>query len=107
MAFGCSSTLFIAKNARGCWKSRNRGIARLLSRPPLELCKPREPREGNHIPDVLHSCGVHQESLEAQSEAGMRHRAEFPEFEVPPIVLFRQLHLPNSVEQNIATLFAL
>src|SRR5262245_58409519 len=70
---------------------------------PSEFCKPREPREGNHVPDVLHARCVHQETFEAQSEAGVRHRAEFAKLEIPPIVLFRQFHLVNSVEKNVTT----
>src|SRR5262245_59215188 len=73
----------------------------------LELCKPRKPREGNHVSDVLHACGIHQEPLEAQPEARVGHRSEFAKLEVPPVILFRQLHLSNSVEQNLTALFAL
>src|SRR5262245_32561746 len=90
-----------------CRSGNGLAIAGLLSRITLELCKPREPREGNHVPDVLHARRVHQETLEAQPEAGVGHRAEFGKLEVPPVILFRQVHLPNSVEQEVAALLTL
>jgi hypothetical protein len=45
----------------------------------------RASREGQHVPDVLHPGHPHQQALEAEAEAGVRHRAILTQLAVPPV----------------------
>ena len=58
----------------------------------LKLRILRCPWEGNHIPDVRHAGHKEDEPLKAETEAGVRGCAEFPGIEVPPHILFGDIH---------------
>jgi hypothetical protein len=62
-----------------------------------KFCVARESREWDHVANILHARHVHEEPLEAETEPRVRHGAEFPQFEVPPIALLRELHLTDAV----------
>jgi hypothetical protein len=60
----------------------------IISKIHLELRLPRSSGVGNNIPDVVHTGGQHDETLEAEAESSMRHSSVFPQIHVPPVVRF-------------------
>ena len=52
----------------------------------LELCMSGDAREGDDVADVLEAGDEHDEALEAQAEARVRHSAVAAQVSVPPNV---------------------
>ena len=52
-----------------------------------ELPMPRRAGEGDHVADVGHAGEEHQQALEAEAEAGVRHGAVAAQVGIPPVIL--------------------
>merc|ERR1711879_476878 len=65
------------------------------------------PRVGDDVPNVLHARGQHDEALEAEAEAAVRHGPELAKIAVPPVVLHIEAHLADAPVEHIQALLAL
>src|SRR3984893_1881120 len=64
-------------------------------------------REGDCVADVGEAGDVGEGTLEAEAEAGVRHRAVAPEIAVPGVVLLVDAALGHIAVQYVETLLAL
>mmetsp|Transcript_19201 Transcript_19201/g.67773 ORF Transcript_19201/g.67773 Transcript_19201/m.67773 type:complete len:606 (+) Transcript_19201:86-1903(+) len=67
----------------------------------------RPARERDHVADVRHAGDVHDEALEAEAEAGVRHGAVPAQVEVPLQRLLLDTHLLHARLQHLELLLAL
>src|SRR5215469_565951 len=70
-------------------------------------CAAGRPRKGNGVADVGEAGDVGQGALEAEAEAGVRHRAVAPQIAVPGVVLLVDAALGHSAVQYFEPLLAL
>src|SRR3990172_1040810 len=101
------------------WSGERRGIARSRSpgdsrvRIPQRLSNLSEiraarcARKGNHVSDVFQAREIHHHALQAEAETGVRRRAEAAQIQVPPIRLFVQAAVAQSLQQHVVAFFAL